>query len=280
MFMGSMVHKVIEEALKSIQYTKKLPSSPELVSQVSLAHDKAIAESKERLWRKHPKHHTNILEHYYGLSFGGDEEKASKEKAVACISNWVASSCVQNLILHPRSEWMGIESMQTFSLEEGVEAIVVYDFFLRWTKADGSKIMIIFDWKTGQESKKIEDQLFAYALAATTLFSVSVDNLIISPFYLAAGPSGYKKYGAEQEVAIDAEQLSATRTRIIASARQMLSLHPEKDAHGVIPAPDPRLFAYPDDRRRCRRCPFQQLCMAADFQPKGCDELRDFIPKE
>ena len=84
---------------------------------------------------------------------------------------------------------MGIESTQTFSLEEGVEAIVVYDFFLRWPKADGSKIMIIFDWKTGQESKKIEDQLFAYALAATTLFSVPSDGLIVSPFYLHAGPA-------------------------------------------------------------------------------------------
>jgi hypothetical protein len=279
MFMGSMVHKVIEDCLKGIQYTKKTPPLTELTTQASLRYDASMKESKEHLWKKHPKHHVNIFEHFYGLPFDDSEEKALKDKALACIANWHSSPCIQNVALHPKSEWMGIETIQTFSLEENVEAIVVYDFFLRWPKSDGSKVMIIFDWKTGQESKKIEDQLFAYALAATTLFSVTSDALIISPFYLSAGPSGYKKYGAGQEISIDASQLTATRSRIITSTQQMLALHPAKNEQGVVPIPDPTLFSYPDDRRGCRRCPFQQLCVAADFQQKPYTELRALIPQ-
>ncbi len=278
MFMGSMVHKVIEECLKSIQHTKKAPPLEDLLAQTSQRFDKGMEESLQHLWKKHPKHHTNIFEHFYGLAFGENEEKEGKEKALSCISNWHSSPCIQNMALHPKAEWMGIETTQTFSVENGIEAIVVYDFFLRWPKADGSKIMIIFDWKTGQESKKIEDQLSAYALAAHTLFSVAIENLIISPFYLIAGPLGYKKYGAGQENGLDNSLLAITRSRIITSTHQMLALHPAADEHGIVPTPDPVLFSYPADRRGCRRCPFQQLCVAADFQQKSCAELRTLIP--
>jgi hypothetical protein len=238
-------------------------------------YDKSIKESKEHLWKKGPKHHLNLLEHFYELPFGANEEAVLKEKAVTCITNWHSSPCIQNIALHKKSEWMGIEATQTFSVEDGVEAIVVYDFFLRWPRADGSKIMIIFDWKTGQESKKIEDQLVAYVLAATTLFSVPIESLIVSPFYLMAGPSGYKKYGAGQEISIGQEQLTQAKSRIVESAKQMLALHPKATEDGIVPTPDPTLFAYADDRRGCRRCPFQQLCSAADFQQKATAQLRE-----
>jgi hypothetical protein len=278
--MGSTVHKVIEECLKEIQHSRKLPPVDELQRRVAVAHDTAMNESKERLWKSHPKHHANILEHYYGLPFGKDEEQSSKEKGMMCMANWASSPCVQNLILHPKAEWLGIEASQTFALEKGVEAIVVYDFFLRWPKADGSKTMIIFDWKTGQESQKIEDQLFAYALAATTLFSASPDNLIVTPFYLASGPSGYKKYGAGQETPIDSSRLAATRAHIIDSGSRMLALHPEKDMNGLFTPPDPCQFSYPEDHRRCRRCPFQELCTTAQYQPMGWERLRELIPQK
>jgi hypothetical protein len=280
MCMGSVVHKVIEESLKTIRQSRKLPESAQLVESVISAHDKAMTDSKQQRWKRHPKHHTNILEHYYGLPFGEAEEQASKDKAVSCINHWVTSAVVQNVLLDTRAEWLGIESTQTFSIDSGVEAIVVYDFFLWWKKADGSKMMIIFDWKTGQENSKIDDQMFAYALAATALYSIPVDALILSPFYLAAGPSGYKKYGVHQDVLIDPQALESTRSRLIASARQMLSLHPACDKEGLIPLPDPRLFSYPDDRRRCRRCPFQEVCTAADFQPKEINELRALCDKK
>lgn len=277
MFMGSLVHKVIEECLKRIQQTKKAPPLEDLITQTSLLYEKSIRESKEQVWKNHPKHHTNLLEHFYGLPFGPAEEATVKEKALTCITNWIASPCIQNIALHKNSEWLGIESTQTFSVADGIEAIVVYDFFLRWPRSDGSKIMIIFDWKTGQESKLIDDQLCAYALAATTLFSVPLETVLLSPFYLMAGPSGYKKYGATQENSIDVHKLATTKSRIIESSQKMLSLHQKPKDDGIVPTPDPTLFPYPEDRRGCRRCQFQQLCSAAAFEQKGSAELRELV---
>ena len=86
---------------------------------------------------------------------------------------------------------------------------------------------------------------------------------------------GYRKYGAGQENPISQEQLMATKARIVESAREMLALHPAVNDEGIVAAPDPCLFAYTEDRRGCRRCPFQQLCMAVDFQPKAYAELRE-----
>lgn len=279
-FMGSLVHKVIEKALQTVQKSKKPPSSEELISQTALLYDRGIEESKSHEWKASPKHHINILEHFYGLPFGESEEKEGRERAIACITNWRNSPCITNIALHPKSEWMGIETTQTFSPEKGVEAIVVYDFFLRWPRADGSKTMIIFDWKTGQESKKIEDQLCAYALAAQSIFSVSLDGLILVPFYLSAGPEGYKKYGTGQERPLDSSHLAAMRSRIIESSRQMMALHPPADDNGVVPAPDPARFSYASDRRGCRRCPFQQMCLAADFQHVSHAKLSTLIPRD
>jgi len=275
MFLGSLVHKIIEETLQGCTSTRKTPPVETLITKASAYLDKALAESKSQQWKSRPKHHCNLFEHYYGQSLGEAEESAMRTKIQSCLTNWITSPCTTKIAMDPRSEWLGIESTQTFSVEQGVEAIVVYDFFLRWAKADGSKVMLIFDWKTGKESQKIDAQLFAYALAATTLFSVSPELLIISPFYLLDGPMGYRKYGAGQENPISQEQLMATKARIVESAREMLALHPAVNDEGIVAAPDPCLFAYTEDRRGCRRCPFQQLCMAVDFQPKAYAELRE-----
>jgi hypothetical protein len=270
MFLGSCVHKIIEETLKSCSETRRTPSAEQLMTKASAYLDRALDESKSQQWKTHPKHHCNLLEHYYGRPFGKEEEDSMRSKIHSCLTNWLASPCIEKIALDPRSKWLGIESNQTFPIEGGIEAIVVYDFFLHWTKADGTKMMLIFDWKTGQESQKIEAQLSAYALAATILFSAPLDSLIISPFYLLNGPKGYRKYGVGQEIPISQEQLSENKTRIIDSARAMLALHPSEAAPS-----DPCLFPYTEDRRGCRRCPYQQLCMAADFQPKAQAELRE-----
>ena len=275
MFLGSCVHKIIEETLKECSSTRRPPSIQQLITKASAYVEKALSESKSRQWKSHPKHNCNLFEHYYGTYFGEAEEKAMHEKIQLCLTNWLASPCTSRIAMDPRAEWLGIESTQTFPLEEGVEAIVVYDFFLKWAKADGSKVLLIFDWKTGQKSQKIEAQLFAYALAATALFSTPLQSLIISPFYLLDGPMGYQKYGLDQENPISQEQLISTKARIVDAARTMLALHPSKNNEGIVPAPDPCLFSYTEDRRLCRRCPFQQLCMAANFQSKAHAELRE-----
>ena len=274
MFMGSVVHKTIEWSLKTYQASKKLPSLEEAFAHVLGGCKKGFSDSSQKLWKKHPKYHVNLFEHYYHQPI---DMTSIEEKAHVCITNWFSSPCLLNVAMSPKAEWKGIESVQTFSLERGVEAIVVYDFFLMWHKNALPSSMIIFDWKTGQESVKVENQLFAYAIAAQKCFGVNLEDIILSPFYLSQGPNGYKKYGKNQENPVDAIKLERVKENILCAAKDMLALHPEKNGEGMYGTPDPRLFSYTEDKRSCRKCSFQELCQAANYQEKEARELAQLI---
>jgi len=298
MFMGSAVHKTLEWCLKKIEKSKQAPPLNILHNHVVQTIETGIEDSISKRWKERPKHHTNLLEHYYGLPFSPDDQLSVQEKARFCITNWYSSPCFQKLALSPKATWLGIEVPLTFSLEEGiqpqvapssiaqplrenrtqlrVEAIVVYDFFLKWQQE--TPITIIFDWKTGKRSPKTETQLLCYALAAATLFNIPYDALILSPFYLAEGPDGYEKIGAQQKSSIDPEKIAALKEEIIASAKKMLALHPEKDSSGIVSAPDPIPFSYTENKGSCRRCPFQEVCQKAQYQDLSLQELRESIP--
>jgi len=275
MFMGSAVHKTIEWCLKKIEKSKQAPPLETLYQHITKTIETGIEDSTSKRWKERPKHHTNLLEHYYSLPFSFEDQKAIQEKARLCISNWYSSPCLQKLALSPKATWLGIEVPLTFSLEEGIEAIVVYDFFLKWQQE--TPITIIFDWKTGKRSPKIETQLLCYALAAATVFNTSYDALILSPFYLAEGPDGYEKIGAEQKSSIDLQKIAALKEKIIASAKDMLALHPEKDPCGIVPTPDPASFAYTENRGSCHRCPFQEMCQKVQYQDLSLQKLRETV---
>jgi hypothetical protein len=277
MFVGSVVHKTIEWCLKTYEATKRLPTLEEVRIHVQNGVKKGIQESSQKMWKNHPKHHTNLLEHYYNLPF---DSSPLEEKARSCVDNWYSSACLQKIALNKRAAWKGIESMQTFSLEEGVEAIVVYDFFLIWHARQDDSFMIIFDWKTGQESEKVETQLLAYAIAAKICFSVPLDKLILSPFYLSQGPQGYKKYGAKQEMPIDSTKIEELKKSIVSSAKAMLELHPRKNAEGIFPTPTSLQFPYTEDRRHCKKCSFQELCQATNYQEKEKEELGNLVKEK
>ena len=268
-FTGSVVHKVIENSLKKFVATRIAPTTPALVEETRALFEKGLFESKELLWKKHPKKYAHIAEHHIAPICDTTEETSQEEKAISCITNWIESPCVQNLIFHQKARPLGTEATLTFALEKGIEAIVVYDFYLDWPKADGSSVMIIFDWKTGKENQKIEDQLLAYALAAQTLFGRPANMLILCPFYLAEGPNGYKKYGINQPFPLEEEQLIATKNRCVASAKEMLKFHPEE----ANACPDPRLFPYTEDKRKCRRCCYQDVCQKAEYSNASIEDL-------
>lgn len=273
MFIGSAVHKTIEWFLKTYKSKKIQPTSSQALSHVLDLCKKGAEESRQKLWRRHPKYHANIFEHYYNQPM---DISSLEEKAKICTANWLSSPCIQNVVLSQKAEWKGIESVQTFSLEKGIEGIVVFDFFMTWKSASAST-MIIFDWKTGQESPKIEAQLFAYAIAANICFSVPFDTLILTPFYLSQGPNGYKKYGTNQENPLDIKKIEEIKSKIISSATSMLDLHPKKNEEGS--SPSPCLFPYTNDRRACRKCSFQQLCQEANYQDMEKSELSELVTK-
>lgn len=279
MFVGTVVHKAIEEALVAAQPNRTLFSLEKIQERAADAFSRGLSDSRERLWLKSPKRHVNLVEHYYSLPFDKAEEQKLITKIFLCLANWHQSPCVQKGILDSRAEWLGVETSQIFEISPHVEAIVVFDLLMQWKGANGNSVTYVFDWKTGQESKRIEDQLSAYAIAVHTIFHVPLHAIVLSPFYLSAGPMAYKKYGIGQKDGLTEKQLALIKEKIEISARAMLALHPPKKPDGTIPLPDPTLFAYAEDRRCCRNCSFQELCQAAQFEAKSIEELAHLVPQ-
>lgn len=276
MYLGSTVHKTIEWFLKTYEKTKRAPTLDEAISHVVTAYQNGIKSSEQKLWKNNPKYNANLFEHYYTQTI---DTSSSEEKAKECIKNWFSSPCLHNIALNQKARWQGIEKMEFFPLEKGIEAIVVFDFFLWWTANEKAPTLIIFDWKTGQESQKIDAQLAAYALAALHLYPVTLDKIIVSPFYLSQGPTAYKKYGVNQEIPLDSKKLEETKNAIITSAKLMLELHPKYAENEPYVPPNPCSFPYASDRRVCRKCSFQELCQAANYQDMEREGLFSLIPR-
>ncbi len=281
-FIGSIVHSVIETVMKSIagRSEKKLPELSAILAEGELRFKKGIHESTQGAWKKHPKKHAHLLEHYYHFPLSNDIIDNASKKVTTCLENWYSSPCVQNIALDSRAAWGDIEKAMTFEVQKGINAIVVFDFYLRWHKKNDqeSPIIMIFDWKTGQESQKIEEQLYAYALAAQKELKASIDSMILVPFYLAEGPFGYKKIGTGQIETIQREKLQKIEEKIVASSQEMLKLHDVTiDSQGASTKPDPRLFSYTSDMSKCKKCPFRQVCEKASYASLDINELREKI---
>lgn len=258
-FIGSAVHKIIEETIKDIQATHHLPSLDSCLKKGESLIKKGLLESKEGAWKKHPKKYVNLLEDYYQKE--KMTEDSIREKVLLCIRNWYNSDIAQQLLLHPKTTIGDVEKPMPFIVDQLLEGIVVYDLYLYWKKGTSDEKLIIFDWKTGSEHNRIGKQLFAYALAAMTLLDAKPESIILSPFYVAEGPTSYKK------ISTSLDEIEQTKKEIILALQEMKKLHSEPHF------PDPILFPYAKERKNCDTCPFQEVCHRANYQEKSRPEL-------
>lgn len=268
MFVGSCVHSTIEHFLKKSQ-AKKQPISVESLCQYGEElFEKGLLDAKNGAWKIAPKKHANLFEYYYGSGNISEEDiAAAKEKIKTSLSNWLSSPVVQKLAFSPQAEWLSIEELSSFQLAERYKIIVVIDFALKWK----SDVAILFDWKTGAESEKTENQLYCYALFANRVWGIPLDRIVLSPFYVFHNK--YSKIGFQQEVPLSIEKLQQVEGEIMKSCEQMSALH------STEPCPDPRLFVYTEQRNRCWQCPFKEVCIQAEYKDLTQEELRQQIQK-
>ena len=279
MFVGSVVHTTLEKALKDKQKTGKLATLPQLQKKAQELLLKGIKDSEEELWRKSPKHRANLFEVYYGSRYGDTQLDQltideGREKVDRCLEHWMESPIVQNLILSPRSQWMSIEVLDSFKVEEKFKVYVVIDFAMKWLLQSKEDVLVLFDWKTGKETEKTIDQLYSYALYGHTVWGFSYDKMILSPFYLDSGK--YQKVGFQGEEPIRPEKVAETERFIAESSKNMLSLvdAPTVDEQIASNKVLPTACSYTAQRRACNRCPFRELCQSVEYQDADAGQLR------
>ncbi len=256
-YIGSTVHEAIEHFLK----TKKPFTLDAIVDYGKKSFLKGIEEAKTDKWKAAPKKHTNLFEYYYAQPPSPEVLSQAENKVVICLENWYSSPIVQQLAFHTDSRWLSIEELAFFQLAGKYKIIVVIDFAVMW-----KDLAVLFDWKTGQESEKTEEQLYLYALFANRVWSIPFDKIILSPFYVAQ--NNYTKIGAGCSTPLDVTKITALEQTIESSCDKLSVLHTVQD---------PREFAYTDERHRCERCPFKELCQGVEYQEKSREELRDRV---
>lgn len=256
-YVGSTVHEAIEHFLK----TKKPFTLEALVEYGRAKFLHGIEEAKTDKWKESPKKHKNLFEFYYNEPPSPETLLQAENKVVSCLENWYASPIVQQLAFHADSRFLSIEELAFFQLAGKYKIIVVIDFAVMW-----KDIAVLFDWKTGEESDKTEEQLYLYALFANRVWSTPLDKIILSPFYLSK--NSYTKIGAGCTVPLDPAKIEKVEKGIEESCDKLSVLHTIQD---------PREFSYTTERQRCSRCPFKELCQGVEYQDRTREELRDAV---
>ncbi len=289
MFIGSVVHKVIENALKKYSQEGNISLERILQEGKELMHQ-GIVESENELWRKSPKKRANIFEVYYAkrnkyFPLTEEKQKEGLQKITTCLENWFWSPIVQKLILSGRGFPLSVEHLDSFYLKEHYKVYVVIDLSFKWRMDSKHDILLLFDWKTGEETEKTIEQLYSYALYAHKVWNVPYDKMILTPFYLYKNT--YDKIGHQQEKKIEIARLQEVENFMIESSKKMLektyqgldiSFIQQKVKEGFSPCAVH--FSYAQTRSKCRTCPFKELCEGVNFEPQTTGELRKKVKTE
>jgi hypothetical protein len=261
-FVGTVVHNTVEQFLKKVQVNKERFTEEALIAHGVNLFSLGIEEAKTDKWKKAPKKHTNLFEYYYGAGLSDETIEKAKEKVTLALTNWNRSQIVRDLLFHPATSLLTIEALEFFQLDNQYKIIVVIDLALLWKGR--TENYILFDWKTGSETAKTEQQLYCYALFANKVWKVPLERIVLAPFYLVSNT--YYKIGAGCERPIDPAVLIETEKQIVESCKELVVLHQNQA---------PENFPYTEERGKCQSCPFKQLCEKADYKNLAKAELRE-----
>jgi hypothetical protein len=282
MFVGSVVHRSIEQFLKQHRLERPKEALKEIINYAKKLFEEGLKEAQEKAWQLHPKKYTNLFEYYYRTSpahsaIAEEDLLAAQDRIATSLSNWYLSPVVQKIAFSPQSQWLSIEELAYFFLQERYKVIVVIDFAVRWRRPFGQELVILFDWKTGSPNEKAVQQLYTYALFARYALNVPYEQQILAPFYLF--DNVYHKIGCRQAEALDPLQIAQIEHEIVATSQEMLQLVGSYPQEGSS-LPDVRLFDYTTERNSCQRCPFKELCQKANYQNLSQNDLRELIPQQ
>ena len=242
MWGGEVVHATIEAALRDLQWGRTVRVE-DLERRARERLVRSWRESLKREWEFDPKHRTNLFEHYYEDPGVNERSVRVRDRVNRCLQNFRRTRSYEDLQQAKRRDWLALEDLQ--SIEVGGVPV--------WIKLDCAyrrgRRLVIVDWKTGAAREEHRGQLEVYALYAIRAFrGAGPEDIVLRAAYLDEGK--------EADHAVSAPDLEALEGRIAASVDRMRGLLRDPDANQA----DQADFPMTDDRDRCRRCVFRELC--------------------
>lgn len=244
LWIGTRVHKVAEQALKSLEHNEPVPEAAALRRvRRDLAED--LRGSASGRWLERPSRKVGFREHYYQepVPEGGWEEAAAE------IERQVRGLYAHRIFrrLHDVPERIReVEELRRFAVGDA-EIYVALDVLV----ADGRGGVVIIDWKTGDnhDDREIGGQLGVYGLYATQQLGVPPDRVSAMHVNTRSGTETRHVVGipeiqrAEEEIRAG---VAAMRSRVYDPAANLAKI----EDHPPRPEGDPE----------CASCNFRGVC--------------------
>jgi len=249
MFVGSVVHDVIEEIIKSGRETGEWKTLKESQEDAIQRLRKGWKQSKDRRWEVSPKQSVNLAEHFYQEEIDPARLDSYKQKVLRSLKAFYDMPLFKIMQELKKEDWLTIEDFQKFTFDTGEEVTVKIDCGFRYQ----GKIYLL-DWKTGKVSDSVIDQLTTYAMYALKQgWAKKPDDIVIIPVYLAA----YADLGERATPHLDVTMQHMKRQAgIIRSEYPLLTeAFENKD--------NPAYFQRTDNEHACTRCFFRDMCEGA-----------------
>jgi len=250
MFVGSIVHDVIEEVITTGKSTGEWKTLEDAQRDAVQALRKGWKQSTEKRWQGSPKQNTNLAEHFYQEELDPDRLKGFKHKVVSSIKAFYTMPLFEVMKELPKDDWLTIEDFQKFQLSTGEDVTVKIDCGFMYK----GKVYLL-DWKTGRVSDSVIDQLTTYSMYALKEgWAKKPEDIIIIPVYLAS----YAEMGERATPHLDVTMQHMKRQAgIIRGEYPILTKAFEnKD--------NPSYFKKTDNEYACKRCFYRDMCPGAN----------------
>ena len=250
MWAGDITHRVIEHYLRALRSGQQPITPDALRDEARSLLNREWAQSVRREWERDPKRCCNLFEHYYNQSVAKEQRVELREHIFACLERFGQSDALRRIQTAGSLQWAALEDLQQFLVMK-VPVWVKLDIAIQ--DAEG---FIIFDWKTGQQRQDDDEQARSYILFAMSFWQKAPEAIQARMIYL--------RDGAEKSIRADAAALIEHRETIMASMKRMQALLADPANNQPLPMDE---FAMTEDRNKCQRCNFHQICFPSGEIP-------------
>lgn len=242
MWSGTLVHQCIERCLKNIREgVAPLPEAEAIDLTIAMMR-KDYANSKNKGYWSNPKS-CALFEHEYELNIEDQVWKDEADHVRKCLQTFYRSTIYQKLRNLLDDQWLEVEDLSTFFLDE-TKIFVVLDCSF---SEDG--YIWIYDWKTGRtDSAKNELQLACYIFYAISKWKVKPLQVKAVEFNLFSGN--------EFVYQLSSRELASIQEYIKGSIRdmKMLLLDVKNNSTNI------EQFACTVNDSICQYCNYRKIC--------------------
>jgi len=241
MWVGDILHRLIESQLARLRQGYRPLPNPLRERARSLLNTE-WRQSADKRWRENPKHNRNLFEHYYGIEISDQRRAELRDRLFACLDHFCQLPLLERLAVADPKAWLAVEQLDTFVVDR-VPVFVKIDCAAR---LDGRTLII--DWKSGRAAQRDNDQIACYGLYAMQKWNLGVETVRALLVYLLSNETAEKTVPPEQALAIQEKIVSGIAAMRDSLADRVANVAREDD------------FPMTDQKRRCRRCNFHEIC--------------------